>query len=122
MLGLCICVRNGHPHWGHDCMLGSGICAGDHGSTSGSGIHAGVMDPRWGCASISGLRIRVPGAMLSLAVLCRSVPCRGAGCSPLAAPLRGRRQLALFAGGFAHSSSWVTRLRNLSGDGGCWEL
>lgn len=51
----------------------------------------------------------------------RAVPRRGAGCSPLIPPLRGRRQLALFAGGFAHSSSWVTRLRNLSGDRGSWE-
>lgn len=53
--------------------------------------------------------------------LCCAVLWRGAGCSPLTTPLRGCRQLALFAGGFAHSSSWVTRLRNLSRDRGSWE-
>lgn len=63
-------------------------------------------------------------AMLFRGTPCRAVPCRAAGPAALPSPppLCGRRQLALFAGGFAHSSSWVTRLRNLSGDGGSWEL
>lgn len=65
-----------------------------------------------GPCSCAGPGCAVPGC---------AVPRRGAGCSPLIPPLRGRRQLALFAGGFAHSSSWVTRLRNLSGDRGSWE-
>lgn len=68
-----------------------------------------------GCAVVLGLCCAVP----CCAVLCRAVP--GLAALPSPPPLRGRRQLALFAGGFAHSSSWVTRLRNLSGDRGSWE-